>query len=670
MSDLNKGFLVVGGVTTPLSRKKRPEITKTLKERDLQETVNHLVEHVQLLSGQNKDVLERAITYKDLIHSGFNLGALVDGGLSIIPPEPPVEPPDLTTPPLVTGIDVSATFNNVLMHWDKASYKNHAFVEVYRAYAWKDDAKTIPTNISDATFLASVPTTAYADKVIPLDEYRYWFRNVSTSEVRGEFSQMYFIKVPPRPSYLLEVISEEIRQSDLYKDLSDIVDLVTPTWEEVLTPVTGLSDLLKDPTNGLIAEFEALDLQVNNPISGLAATVSNLDAAVNDPITGLTAAVNSIDLQINAPSSGISAQLSSLNTTVYNPSTGLVSAVNSLGLQINGGGGIEARLNTLDGIVTNPSTGLVDVVSGLDLQINSGGGVAAQAQQALSLSQSNEGTIDASYTVKLDVGGVVAGFGLMNQSGVTSFGIRSDRFWIAPPVGSPYENSQFIPFIVDGDKVLIANAFIDQAFIESIVAGEITADYINALNLNAVSISGGTIDIGNYFSVNSTGYMEASSALIGGWTVNSSAIYTGNYQSSNAFSTSGITLHKDGALRAPKFRLDTNGDAYFKGDVTGASFNGLRFKIGSFPSTIDGDQTINVSTYEGRVYNVGTGSYSSYGTSPSFAKLVGVSLSHMGPSSTTADMNFPVINGSNTFVFNRDDKYDGTEYFSFIAWGL
>ena len=53
----------------------------------------------------------------------------------------------------------------------------------------------------------------------------------------------------------------------------------------------------------------------------------------------------------------------------------------------------------------------------------------------------------------------------------------------------------------------------------------------------------------------------------GGWKIDSEAIYTGTKRTTNGYTTSGITLHKNGALWSPNFRLDTDGAAYFKGRV-------------------------------------------------------------------------------------------------------
>lgn len=385
-------LISVGGADVVLPKKKKPELVKILSESDILNTVNVLVEHVSLLSGHNRDGFEAAVTYKDLLSSGFTVGSL-STGISVTPPVAAPVLPNLTVPPEVAGITLSKTFNFNTFFWDAATYSNHSYVEIYRAAAWQDDAKTVPTNVGDAYFLTASPTTGYSDKILPLDEMRYWLRNVSDTGVRGAFSQDFLAITPPNPSYLIDIISGEITKSDLYIDLGT----------EITNATDGVSDLYE--------------------------------------IT-----------------------------------------------------------STTDGVVASHTTTL---------------GLYGDAiQENATLSADNAGAISAAYTVKIDVGGYVSGFGLMNDGSSSQFVIRADRFSISPPLGDANDELEFVPFIVDGANVLIKNAFIDSAYINTIVATQIDADYINAMDLNAVTISGGTIEIGNDFSVDDDGIMRSTDALI------------------------------------------------------------------------------------------------------------------------------------------------------------
>lgn len=117
--------------------------------------------------------------------------------------------------------------------------------------------------------------------------------------------------------------------------------------------------------------------------------------------------------------------------------------------------------------------------------------VNTAVEQEMSAREDETGRLFAQYTVKVDVGGKVAGFGLASEgslaTGITSnFAIRADKFYIAAPAGVTSSGDQ-IPFIVDTNNgrtyissAFIKNAQITNAMIESMTANKITAGYVSA----------------------------------------------------------------------------------------------------------------------------------------------------------------------------------------------
>lgn len=116
-------------------------------------------------------------------------------------------------------------------------------------------------------------------------------------------------------------------------------------------------------------------------------------------------------------------------------------------------------------------------------------------------------------------------------------------------------------------------------------------------------------------NLNLTGNITANGGKIGGWIIDSDSIYSGTKQTSNNYSTSGITLSSVGALRAKQFRIDTNGNAYFSGSLSAATgtFSGnLSAAGGTFSGTLSaagGTFTGNLSaaggTFSGTLSAVG-----------------------------------------------------------------
>lgn len=100
---------------------------------------------------------------------------------------------------------------------------------------------------------------------------------------------------------------------------------------------------------------------------------------------------------------------------------------------------------------------------------------------------------------------------------------------------------------------------------EQVVAGIIQADAAQIDSIQSTFITANYID---------TLMLNSKQGKIGGWTIDSNSIYIGTKQSSNAFTTSGITIYSggnNGAIRSKNFRIDTDGSAYFNGTITATS---------------------------------------------------------------------------------------------------
>lgn len=97
--------------------------------------------------------------------------------------------------------------------------------------------------------------------------------------------------------------------------------------------------------------------------------------------------------------------------------------------------------------------------------------------------------LSAQYTLRLNVNGYVAGFGLYNDGVTSDFAVQADRFWIAPP-GS---YSKIKPFIVQNGTVYIDTAMIREASIQQGKIGPISFGKITDAQGNPVTTVGGKL---------------------------------------------------------------------------------------------------------------------------------------------------------------------------------
>ena len=436
-------------------RVKFSALTPVTNQAQVVPAINALIANLTPLVGQHKNKNERAVQWSDLLSLGLaNVKGLAEDGY----PDyglPPPEKPDMSTPPAIANFKVEASFNFVTMSWDQPRYKNHAFVEVWRAPGFKKlpDGSEVPSVRSDAVFRLMTASIVCSDTVLPGDKWRYWARNVSSNGVLGEWTSIdgHLAEVPEDPAYLIDKISGEIREGDLYPALGAKIDTAY---------------------DGFFTNSDAITSQ------------------------GQTLAYHTQTLASH--------------------------------------------------------------------------GAAIQQQAAINTNQG--ALINAAWTVRIDSGNAVSGFGLMvdGATGRSDFIIRSDRFAIAAPQaydqnGKPVVDTAAFPFIVDvtnpaSPKVLIKNAYIDQAFIQTLVTGSLVADRITGQTLTGTHIRGGDMAIGSNFSVDSAGSATMLNAFIKG------TIQSSNYGAG----VSGWQIHNNGNAEFNNgvFRGTVYAeDGYFNGTV-------------------------------------------------------------------------------------------------------
>ena len=86
---------------------------------------------------------------------------------------------------------------------------------------------------------------------------------------------------------------------------------------------------------------------------------------------------------------------------------------------------------------------------------------------------------------------------------------------------------------------------------------------------------------------------------VGGWTIDSSAIFSGT-KDTTGYTTGGITFNSLGSIHAKEFYVDTDGNAFFAGDISAATgtFNGS-VQVGS--TTLTETNTLNENTTKANI---------------------------------------------------------------------
>jgi hypothetical protein len=93
------------------------------------------------------------------------------------------------------------------------------------------------------------------------------------------------------------------------------------------------------------------------------------------------------------------------------------------------------------------------------------------------------------------------------------------------------------------------------------ISGTATIDGATATDVKGGAASGATAQQNG---------SDKTAGKVGGWKIDSDSIFSGT-KDTDGYSTTGITLNSGGSIHAPNFYINTAGDAFFRGDITGAT---------------------------------------------------------------------------------------------------
>jgi len=245
------------------------------------------------------------------------------------------------------------------------------------------------------------------------------------------------------------------------------------------------------------------------------------------------------------------------------------------------------------------------------VSITAGNGQSATVQQQFETIY-GAGGLRAQYSVKLDVNGYVAGFGLYNEgAGASGFIVRADKF----VVGSAGSNRT--PFVVDGgvtyiDAAVIKDSTITAAKIATLNADKITAGTIGSqtISLNGVS---SILKSSNYvagstgWQIRGDGYAEFRNVTIRGF-LNASDLSGGTLDASVVnvanLNAGSITT---GTLDCAQFNVtNLSASSINTGTLNCSQFNVTNLSASSINTGTLNASLVNVTNLNGSSITTGT----------------------------------------------------------------
>lgn len=319
-----------------------------------------------------------------------------------------------------------------------------------------------------------------------------------------------------------------------------------------------ISDIDLNAETILDQEDRLVDLQAAVDLLGGGGNVAAIIAAEETArINGDNALAQILSL-VGAVNPGGTAFVFDATTAEVSPGESLANRLTGLRADVDDNvAAIVAEANAR----ANGDSANASAISALSARVGTNEAAVAVTASALVDTQGDVTNLEARYTVKVDVNGYVAGYGLAvtENNGVptSEFIVLADRFAIVHPGDTPV-----VPFVVTGGVTYLQNVVVGGALIDNLDAGVINGGTITA----NIGISTGSLNItstGKIYSGKST-----FASTVAGW-------FLGRDAGVPKFKIGDANnwLAWDGAALVVNGAILTNVDSVFLQPTTVSSFN-------------------------------------------------------------------------------------------------
>ena len=391
----------------------------------------------------------------------------------------------LSAVPAFGGIDVSWTYPNINPH-------AVAHVLLYRGISSNYAASVKQATVTGSTFYDRITGTAGT-------RYYYWIQIVSVNGTVGN-------PIGPATAVARQRIEDTI------VDLTGKIDAGV------------LATSLKTEIDKITLNHQELTNEINSRLEGSAAFMS----ALGEVQAGLVDSMTFIGNEVTSRKEGQNALVTQLNIVAAANQSNLAAIAEERTVRVSADGALATQLNTvatenatnaaaileerttritqdtaISTLITNvasasqsaTNTVAAAVVTETNARTAADSSLASQITTVQSTLNSNiasvstnmqtqinavTGELDAIYTAKVDVNGMVGGFGIYGTATSVEAGFDVDTFWVGRT------NNKKKPFIISGGKV-----YIDSAFISKLSADQIDTTNLTIKNSNGQVIFGG-----------------------------------------------------------------------------------------------------------------------------------------------------------------------------------
>jgi len=346
----------------------------------------------------------------------------------------------------------SVVFTSVTIPFENADIEIRRLTPVTALVTYQDGAVLTAEDLNTATRQA-----IFAVEEIR-DYYEYQLEQGFARLNNGE-------AVPVQEA--IDAAVQSVLGSSLLADLQNRYSDIDANGEAILTQAAIINNLAQ-------ASAATVFVQTSEPVPGVGGVPDPIPEGArwydsddnNHPYIYLSGSWADLeDPRIGANEAAVTA----LEATVNNPTTGVAASATAI--------------DALETLVYDGSQGNVALASSLTtLTTTVGDNTASITTQATSING-----LEGQYTVKVDVNGRVAGFGLantaVNGTPTSEFVVLADSFAIVDPAASG--GTPTVPFVVTGGTTYIQDVVVQDAVIADLTVGKLTTGtFTNTFNHN------------------------------------------------------------------------------------------------------------------------------------------------------------------------------------------
>lgn len=359
------------------------------------------------------------------------------------------------------------------------------------------------SSFSSAIQIAIEAGNSYYDEQKNTSRWYYWIQIISVNGTEGVLVGPASAVARDLSQDLLEALSNEIDRGALAIALRQELDVIPFLQSELLKEIfdretgeTSLAQAIQDANNG-VAQAMTFIGQVNTSrVSDNQALAQTLQATAAVLQNGIAAVTNEVTVQVNRLDGKITSEATTRNQVVSQLDSkyaGITTQSNTKITQVDGR--VSAEITARQQAVTNVGNRVTGVESNMTVIAN----------ELLNV-------FNASWTVRLQAGNLIGGFGLMNNSVIVEAGFDVDRFWVGK------SGLAVKPFVIDGGIVYIDKARIRTADIDTLkIAGNaITSTNISQGGGGSVGANSSTVLNEVWIDMGSSGASGSSGVIVQG----------------------------------------------------------------------------------------------------------------------------------------------------------